>query len=129
MVDGSGYYHQRKCGFASQLGVELDLPTIGVCKSYLKLEGLEAILFSDSRDKLLVDASGDVLGAAVVTTSTKDTKKPLYISIGHRFSLEIAIKVVKGTCKYKIPEPIRQADLISRGIVKTISTNTPYISK
>ncbi|XP_020526866.1 endonuclease V isoform X3 [Amborella trichopoda] len=46
--------------------------------------------------------------------SSEDSIKPIFISIGHRISLETATKVVKMCCKYRIPEPIRQADIRSR---------------
>lgn len=42
--------------------------------------------------------------------STDDSLKPIYVSIGHRVSLNTAIKIVKITCKYRVPEPIRQVD-------------------
>ncbi|XP_022997458.1 endonuclease V isoform X2 [Cucurbita maxima] len=46
--------------------------------------------------------------------STVDSLKPIYISIGHRVSLDTAIRIVKSTCKFRVPEPIRQADIRSR---------------
>ncbi|XP_022929569.1 endonuclease V isoform X2 [Cucurbita moschata] len=46
--------------------------------------------------------------------STADSLKPIYISIGHRVSLDTAIRIVKSTCKFRVPEPIRQADIRSR---------------
>ncbi|XP_018675379.2 uncharacterized protein LOC135582072 isoform X7 [Musa acuminata AAA Group] len=36
------------------------------------------------------------------------SSKPIYVSIGHRISLDSAISIVKTCCKYRIPEPIRQ---------------------
>lgn len=40
--------------------------------------------------------------------STPDTLKPIFISVGHRISLDSAVMIVKVTCKYRVPEPIRQ---------------------
>jgi hypothetical protein len=40
--------------------------------------------------------------------STKGSCKPIYISVGHRVSLNTAIHIVKMICKYRVPEPIRQ---------------------
>ena len=63
--------------------------------------------------------SGKIWGAAL--RATKESKNPIFISIGHRVSLETAIKIVKMTItKYRIPEPIRQADLRGRRKVKEI---------
>ncbi|XP_078162096.1 endonuclease V family protein isoform X2 [Carex rostrata] len=40
--------------------------------------------------------------------------KPVYISIGHRVSLDSAITLVKMCSKFRIPEPTRQADIRSK---------------
>lgn len=40
--------------------------------------------------------------------STDGSLKPIFISIGHRISLDAAIRIVKMTCKYRVPEPVRQ---------------------
>ena len=40
MVDGNGVLHPRRCGLASHLGVVLDVPTIGVGKKLLQVDGL-----------------------------------------------------------------------------------------
>lgn len=39
-MDGFGILHPRRCGSASQLGLLAGLPTVGVAKSLLHLEGL-----------------------------------------------------------------------------------------
>jgi hypothetical protein len=41
LVDGFGVLHERRCGSASQLGVETGYPTIGVGKHLLHVDGLE----------------------------------------------------------------------------------------
>lgn len=38
--------------------------------------------------------------------------KPIYVSVGHRISLDSAVMIVKMTCKYRVPEPIRQVRCI-----------------
>ena len=40
--------------------------------------------------------------------------KPIYISVGHLISLDQAVSVVKALCVYRVPEPIRVADHLSR---------------
>lgn len=42
------------------------------------------------------------------------------MSIGHKISLETSVAVVKAVCKYRIPEPVRQADLGSRAYVAQV---------
>ena len=46
------------------------------------------------------------------------SKNPIFVSIGHRISLDSAIRLVQSCSHYRIPEPIRQADLLSRGYIR-----------
>ncbi|XP_020526865.1 endonuclease V isoform X2 [Amborella trichopoda] len=121
MVDGNGLLHPRGFGLASHLGVMADLPTIGVGKNLHHVDGLtqsgvkkllEGNTKSDGDVITLTGNSGFTWGVAM--RSSEDSIKPIFISIGHRISLETATKVVKMCCKYRIPEPIRQADIRSR---------------
>ena len=105
MVDGQGFAHPYGLGFASHLGLILDKPTIGVAKSLLcgrveqSAEGGWAPLIY----------KGKVIGAEVVT---KQGTKPVYVSVGHRLSLNRATEVVlECTGKYRLPEPIRRAHI------------------
>lgn len=34
--------------------------------------------------------------------------KPLYVSVGHKISLEAAVRLTHSCCKFRIPEPVRQ---------------------
>lgn len=66
--------------------------------------------------------SGKNWGAAL--RATDESKNPLIVSIGHRVTLDTALDCVKALIgKYRIPEPIRQADLRSRQLVKDIFDN------
>ena len=40
--------------------------------------------------------------------------KPIYVSAGHKLSLDQAVSIVKELCHYRVPEPIRFADHLSR---------------
>ncbi|XP_062447583.1 endonuclease V isoform X6 [Rhea pennata] len=64
----------------------------------------------------LTGTSGKVLG--MVLRSCNNSSKPLYISVGHRVCLETAVHLVKSCCRYRIPEPIRQADIRSREYIR-----------
>ncbi|XP_054702215.1 endonuclease V isoform X9 [Grus americana] len=125
LVDGNGLLHPRGFGVACHLGVLTDLPCVGVAKNLLQVDGLV-------RDELhreqvhslqregdtfpLRGASGGVLG--MVLRSYNNSSKPLYISVGHRVCLETAVRLVKSCCRYRIPEPIRQADIRSREYIR-----------
>jgi deoxyribonuclease V len=41
--------------------------------------------------------------------SSKLIKKPIFISPGHKITLDKSLSVVKDFCIHKIPEPIRKA--------------------
>jgi len=90
LVDGHGRAHPRRCGIAVQLGVVLDVPTIGVGKSILcgKLEG---VLGDSIGDRVPLVDRGEQIGVAL---RTRPRAGPVYISGGHRASLETAIKWV-----------------------------------
>lgn len=106
LIDGQGRAHQYRLGFASHLGLLLDKPTIGVAKSLLcgKVGNFNQNGWASIVDK------GEVVGVAVVN----DGKKPIYVSLGHKVSLERAIDIVKHcTRNYRIPEPIRAAHKIA----------------
>jgi deoxyribonuclease V len=104
--DGHGYAHPRRFGIACHLGVALDCPTIGCAKS--RLIGTHA----DPPERRgrwvpLVD-KGEPIGAVL---RTRTRIKPIYVSIGHRVSLERAIDFVMAVAgAYRIPRPTRDAD-------------------
>eukprot|EP00003_Mantamonas_plastica_P014788 TRINITY_DN2546_c0_g1_i1.p2 TRINITY_DN2546_c0_g1~~TRINITY_DN2546_c0_g1_i1.p2 ORF type:complete len:171 (-),score=61.93 TRINITY_DN2546_c0_g1_i1:513-1025(-) len=60
----------------------------------------------------LVGDSGFVYGAAVCTKGS--SKVPTFISPGHLISTQSSITAVDKCSVYRIPEPVRQADLRSR---------------
>ncbi|KAI8477289.1 MAG: endonuclease V-domain-containing protein [Monoraphidium minutum] len=170
MVDGFGVLHPRRCGSASHLGVLSGLPTVGVAKNLLHVEGLlqkqvraaaaaAAGAASAARPVSaepggaqptevpgagasggaggggggggsgggggggawlpLVGSSGEVLGAAVCAAA--GSSRPVYVSAGHRVSLNTAVRVVTRCCRHRVPEPIRQADLLSREEVRRLA--------
>ena len=56
----------------------------------------------------------ETVGAAVYT---KARVKPVYVSIGHRVSLETAIETVLHCArKYRIPEPLREAHMTAQSL-------------
>ena len=40
--------------------------------------------------------------------SHEGCQKPVYVSIGHRISLDTALAVVRCCCIHRVPEPVRQ---------------------
>jgi deoxyribonuclease V len=107
MTDGQGIAHPRRFGVACHLGVFLELPTIGCAKSRLLGEHDEPKPERGSTAPL--HDRGELIGQVV---RTKDRVNSLYISHGHRITLEDAVRVVL-ECDggYRVPEPTRQAHI------------------
>jgi deoxyribonuclease V len=105
MFDGTGYAHPRRCGLACHLGVLLDVPSIGVAKSRLcgaaDEPGPRRGESTDWFDR------GELVGRVV---RTRDRVAPLFISVGHRATLDDAVRLTLacGT-RYRLPEPTRLA--------------------
>lgn len=118
LLDGNGILHPRRAGLASHVGVENDIAAIGVSKTLYCLDGLEEpavraqATAADSAGCDVVGASGTVWARALITGNAKN--KPIYVSTGHKVSLPTAAKLVAALCRYRVPEPIRAADLNSR---------------
>lgn len=104
--DGQGYAHPRRFGIACHLGVVLDCPTIGCAKS--RLIGAHGEPPPQRGKWTRLTDKGETIGAVV---RTRPGVKPIYVSIGHRVSLERAVELVMAvTGAYRIPRPTRDAD-------------------
>lgn len=106
LCDGQGLAHPRGFGIACHIGLIADVPTIGAAKSVLvgKFENL-----GEKRGSVApMIYRKQIVGAAV---RTRDGVQPMYVSAGHRISLETAIKYVLACApKYRLPETTRLAD-------------------
>lgn len=103
-IDGQGISHPRGCGIASHFGVETGAITVGVAKKKLCGDHDAVGEHRGSFSYLIYNKS--IVGVAI---RTKDKTKPIYVSIGHKLSLERAIELVLKTSIYRIPEPLRLA--------------------
>jgi deoxyribonuclease V len=110
IVDGQGIAHPRRFGIASHLGLVLGVPTIGCAKSRLCGEFEEPGPKRGSWSSLT--HQGEAIGAAL---RTRDGCNVVYVSVGHRVSLESAISVVLACApRYRLPEPQRLADRLTK---------------
>jgi deoxyribonuclease V len=109
LLDGHGMLHPRKCGLASFVGVLTNRPTIGIAKKLLcgQIGGDNFILIDRT-----------ICGYMLKSV----TKKPIYISIGNRISLNESVDSVRKLTKegFNIPEPLRLADLYSKNSCKSV---------
>ena len=110
MADGQGIAHPRRLGIASHLGLWIDTPTIGCAKSILV--GAHAPVGEAVGDWTPLVDHGETLGAAL---RTRAKVKPMFISSGHKISLESSIRFVLACGRgYRLPETTRQADKLSK---------------
>lgn len=106
LIDGHGRAHPRLFGIACHIGILFDKPTIGCAKSVLVGEHSEpgeragattSLMFRDER--------------VGVVLRTRHSVKPIYVTAGHRVSLDSAVELVKSCLDgFRIPKPTREAD-------------------
>lgn len=101
LINASGTLHPRKCGLASHLGIMLDQPVIGVTKNLLCGKNKDSYIILDN----------DVVGRVILI---KEKIKPLFVSIGHRVSLDKSVEIVKNCMRktHKLPEPLYLAHIL-----------------
>ena len=105
LCDGQGYAHPRRFGLACHLGVLTGLPSIGVAKS--RLIGEHGPLGAEKGDWTPLRDHDEIIGALV---RTRRNVQPLYISVGHKISLETAVRFVLAcTTRFRLPETTRWA--------------------
>ena len=128
IVDGNGILHPRFCGLGCHIGVDTNIPTIGVAKNLHQIEELgpefNRDFVKDKFSKLtqpgnflqLSTSEGRTLGAAVKTVD--GCKNGVFVSIGSGVSLDSSIRFVTRVSRHRIPEPTRQADILSREFLR-----------
>ena len=117
VCDGQGYAHPRRFGLACHLGVLFDVPTIGCGKTRLLGDESEPDKTRGSQTPL-IDLD-EVIGAAL---RTQTNVKPIYVSTGHRISLNTACQwILKLSPKYRLPETTRFADQAVKRALKTLT--------
>lgn len=120
IADGQGIAHPRRFGIASHLGVILDKPTIGCAKS--RLTGKHGVLRSEAGSVAYLHDKEEIIGAAV---RTRANVKEVYVSIGHRISLDSAINLTLACCrKFRLPETTRFAHNAASGKIRIQKRNS-----
>ncbi len=112
LFDGQGIAHPRRLGLASHIGVLLNQSTIGCAKSRLlgnfhppgKRRGSFSPLWENK----------ELIGYVL---RTRDGVSPVFVSPGHRIDFVTAREIVlKTTLRYRIPEPLRLAHILSKSL-------------
>lgn len=105
VCDGQGLAHPRRFGLASHLGWLFDVPCVGVAKS--RLVGVFDTPANRRGAWTPLTDHGEPIGAAL---RTRADAKPVFVSTGHRVSLESAVALALAcTPRYRLPETTRQA--------------------
>ncbi|WP_280434359.1 endonuclease V [Nocardia carnea] len=109
VCDGHGLAHPRRFGLAAHLGVLTGLPSIGVAKNSY---GEFSAPGPDRGDWRPVTADGEIVGRVL---RTQRGVKPVFVSVGHRFTLDSACDLVLRLApRYRLPETTRTADHLGR---------------
>lgn len=113
VCDGQGLAHPRRFGLACHLGVVTGLPSIGVAKTPMGP-------FEPPADRrgatagLVVD--GEIVGRAL---RTRESVKPVFVSVGHRIDLDRAcVEVLRLCTEFRLPETTRRADALGRAALR-----------
>ncbi|MFE5488552.1 endonuclease V [Streptomyces virginiae] len=118
VCDGYGLAHPRGFGLACHLGVVTGLPSIGVAKNPFTFTHEEPGTRRGDTAPLLA-ADGAEVGRAL---RTQDRTKPVYVSVGHRVSLDNACAhALALSPRFRIPETTRHADSLCRRALREAS--------
>lgn len=116
--DGNGYLHPRHMGLATHAGILIKKPTIGIAKSYYKINDVDFIMPESNAGAytdIIID--GEVYGRVL---RTAENVKPIFLSVGNKIDLDTAMKLTNMviTKDSHIPVPTRQADLMTHRVRK-----------
>ncbi|MGW2813397.1 endonuclease V [Streptomyces sp. NPDC001415] len=115
ICDGYGLAHPRRFGLASHLGVLTGLPVMGVAKNPFTFTYEQPGPRRGDSSPLLADDGAEV-GRAL---RTQDGTKPVFVSVGHRVSLDGACAhTLELARRYRLPESTRHADSLCRRALK-----------
>lgn len=119
LCDGQGYAHPRRFGIACHMGVTCGIPSIGVAKS--RLIGEHGQPMQRRGAWVPLKDQGETIGAVL---RSKMHTQPIYVSIGHRVSLPLAVRYVMAcTAQFRLPETTRWAHRLASGDEPAASHN------
>ncbi|QJD98468.1 deoxyribonuclease V [Mucilaginibacter robiniae] len=125
VLDGQGIAHRRRMGIASHFGVITNTPTIGSAKS--RLFGRYEEPANEPGSQSPMYDRDEVIGIAL---RSKKNCNPIFISPGHKVTLEQSVEVIKNCLKsYRIPEPTRQAHILVNKVRVENSSNNSGIQQ
>lgn len=124
VFDGNGYLHPRHMGLATQAGILLNKPSIGVAKSYYKINNVN-YMEPNNYDFAYNDIkiNGEIYGRVL---RTHKNVKPVFLSIGNKMDIDLASEIIQElvTKESRIPIPTRYADIMTHEIRKKYIAST-----
>lgn len=112
MFDGNGYLHPRHMGIATHASFYLNTPTIGVAKTYYRVEKNLDYIEPDFSSGSYTDIvyNNEVYGRVL---RTHENVRPVFVSVGNNISLDTAVMLTMDMVdsESRIPIPTRLADL------------------
>jgi deoxyribonuclease V len=111
MFDGNGILHPRRMGIATHASFFLNKPTIGIAKSYFKIDGVNFRMpqnVAGSYEEIIV--KNEIYGRVL---RTHTDVKPIFISCGNYIDLPSTTEITKKLIndESRLPIPVRLADL------------------
>jgi deoxyribonuclease V len=108
-IDGHGKAHPLGCGVGCHIGVELDIPTIGVAKS--RMVGSYSEPGEPKARVADLAYRGKIVGSVV---RTRTAVQPVYVSVGNRMTLVEAVDwTLELVRRIRLPEPSHVANRIA----------------
>lgn len=111
MFDGNGFLHPRHMGLASQASFSINIPSIGVAKTYYKIDGVDFIM-PENKPGAYTDViiNNTVYGRVV---RTRVDVKPIFVSVGNWIDLDTSTNIALHFINKdsRVPIPTRLADL------------------
>lgn len=110
--DGNGYLHPRHMGIATHASFFLGKPTVGIAKSYFRVDRKTDYVEPENEAGSFTDIviDGETYGRAL---RTHKNVRPIFVSVGNYVSLDTACELALGLTDREshIPIPTRLADL------------------
>ncbi|ANY67393.1 endonuclease V [Paenibacillus sp. BIHB 4019] len=111
MFDGNGYLHPRNMGIATHASFHLNKPTIGMAKTYLKIDSVDFDMPANEAGAFTNIVINNIVYGRALRTH-KDVK-PIFISCGNWIDIDTATAVTLALInkESRLPIPVRLADL------------------
>lgn len=120
LFDGNGYLHPRHMGIATHASFYLNKPTIGIAKSYYKIDNVDFIMPKNEAgayEDIII--RNEVCGRVL---RTRENVKPIFISCGNDIELALTTEITMDLInkESRIPIPVRLADLETKRLRKQL---------